>query len=236
MDGHEQVDTPLGTRLKALKNDLAEVDVLLKVVQAGEWVGPDATAEALLDCRYRLQREEGDPEPKILVFTDSVPTRATLRDFLTDRGFVAAGLNGSMNIGQWKRAPEELAEIARILVSMDVGREGLSLQFRRAVISYDIPWNPMRIEQRFGRIGCIGQPHAIRAVNLLFEEAGSFRIGQVLEEKLTVVLFEFGIDKASDVLDSADRSQTFERLYADALLHLEEMDKKVENVIDRVRK
>ena len=235
LDGQEQVDTLLGTRLNAFKNERAEVKLLLEAAQACEQAGPDAKAEALLEWIYRLQQEEGDPELKILVFTEFVPTQAMLRAFLTDRGFAVVCLNGSMNMDERMRAQEEFAERSRILVSTDAGGEGLNLQFCHAVVNYDIPWNPMRIEQRIGRVDRIGQTHAVRAVNLLFEETVEFRVREVLEEKLAVILREFGVDKAGDVLDSAQGGQVFENLYVDAILHPEGVVERVENVIDRIR-
>ena len=234
LDGQEQVDTLLGTRLKALKNERAEVKLLLEAAQACERGGADAKSEALLEWTYRLQQEEGDPELKVLVFTEFVPTQAMLQNFLTDRGFTVAYLNGSMDMDERKRAQEEFADEARILVSTDAGGEGLNLQFCHAVINYDIPWNPMRIEQRIGRVDRIGQTHAVRAVNLLFEDTVEYRVREVLEEKLAVILREFGVDKASDVLDSAEGGQIFEHLYIDAILHPEEVDVKVEAVVGRI--
>jgi superfamily II DNA or RNA helicase len=235
LDGQEQVDMLLGTRLKALKNERAEVKLLLEAAQACEHAGPDAKAEALLEWIYRLQQEEGAPDLKVLVFTEFVPTQAMLRGFLTDRGFSVACLNGSMGMDERRRAQEEFAEKARILVSTDAGGEGLNLQFCHAIINYDIPWNPMRIEQRIGRVDRIGQTHAVRAVNLLFEDTVEFRIREVLEEKLAVILREFGVDKASDVLDSAQGGQMFEHLYVEAILHPEEVVEKVDSVIQRIR-
>jgi len=93
----------------------------------------------------------------------------------------------------------------------------------------------MRIEQRIGRVDRIGQSLAVRAVNLLFEETVEFRVREVLEEKLSVILREFGVDKASDVLDSAQGGQIFEHLYVDAILHPEEVVEKVDSMIDRIR-
>jgi superfamily II DNA or RNA helicase len=235
LDGQEQVDTLLGTRLKALKNERAEVKLLLHAAQACERAGPDVKAEALLEWIYRLQQEEGDPELKILVFTEFVPTQAMLRDFLADRGFAVACLNGSMDMDERKRAQEEFAKSKRILVSTDAGGEGLNLQFCHVIVNFDIPWNPMRIEQWIGRVDRIGQTHAVRALNLLFEETVEFRVREVLEEKLGVILREFGVDKASDVLDSAQGGQIFEHLYVDVILHPEEVVERVEEAVDRVR-
>ena len=114
---------------------------------------PDAKAEMLLDWMYRLQREEGAPDLKVLVFTEFVPTQTMLREFLTERGFPVVCLNGSMDLDERQRVQEAFAKDARILISTDAGGEGLNLQFCHVVINYDIPWNPMRIEQRIGPEG-----------------------------------------------------------------------------------
>jgi hypothetical protein len=98
LDGQEQIDVLLRTRLKALKNERVEVKLLLDAAARCEQIGPDAKAEALLDWLYRLQSEEGDPELKALVFTEFVPTQEMLRRFLTERGFSVVCLNGSMDI------------------------------------------------------------------------------------------------------------------------------------------
>ena len=98
LDGQEQMETLLGTRLKALKNEHAEVKLLLEAASRCERSGPDAKADALLDWLYRLQAEEGDPELKFLVFTEFVPTQEMLRGFLAERGFSVVCLNGSMGM------------------------------------------------------------------------------------------------------------------------------------------
>jgi SNF2 family DNA or RNA helicase/DNA-binding transcriptional ArsR family regulator len=151
LDGQEQIDVLLRTRLKALKNERAEVKLLLEAAARCEQIGPDAKAEALLDWLYRLQSEESDPELKALVFTEFVPTQEMLRRFLTERGFSVVCLNGSMDMEERKRVQEAFAKDVRILISTDAGGEGLNLQFCHVVINYDIPWNPMRLEQRTGR-------------------------------------------------------------------------------------
>ncbi len=235
LDGQEQIETLLKTRLKALKNERAEVKLLLEAATRCDQAGPDAKAEALLDWIYRLQQEEGDPDLKVLVFTEFVPTQEMLAQFLADRGFAVTCLNGSMDMGERERAQEAFAGKARILLSTDAGGEGLNLQFCHAVINYDIPWNPMRLEQRIGRVDRIGQIHAVRAVNFVFEDSVEHRVREVLEEKLAVILEEFGIDKTGDVLDSAQAGQIFDNLYVDAILHPEALDTTVEAVVSRIQ-
>ncbi|WP_334138332.1 DEAD/DEAH box helicase [Thermovirga lienii] len=198
LDGQEQMDMLLKTRLKALKNELDEVKMLLEAAKRCESQGPDAKAEALLDWIYRLQAEEGDPDLKVLVFTEFVPTQEMLYEFLTERGFKVVCLNGSMNLEDRKRAQKEFAKDARILISTDAGGEGLNLQFCHVVINYDIPWNPMRLEQRIGRVDRIGQNHTVRAVNFVLDDSVEHRVCEILEEKLSVIFKEFGIDKTGD--------------------------------------
>lgn len=235
LDGQEQIDLLLRTRLKALKNERAEVKLLLEAAARCNQIGPDAKAEALLDWLYRLQSEEGDPELKTLVFTEFVPTQEMLRQFLTERGFSLACLNGSMDMEERKRVQNAFAKDARILISTDAGGEGLNLQFCHVVVNYDIPWNPMRLEQRVGRVDRIGQSHVVRAVNLVFAGSVEHRVQEVLEEKLAIIFEEFGIDKTGNVLDSAQAGPMFDEIYVEAILNPERVEGSVESVIARLR-
>jgi len=235
LDGQEQIDVLLHTRIKALKNERAEVKLLLEAATRCEQIGPDAKAEALLDWLYRLQSEESDPELKALVFTEFVPTQEMLRQFLTERGFSVVCLNGSMDMEQRRRVQEAFAKDVRILISTDAGGEGLNLQFCHVVINYDIPWNPMRLEQRIGRVDRIGQAHAVRAVNFVFEGSVEHRVREVLEQKLAVIFEEFGIDKTGDVLDSAQAGHLFDEMYVEAILNPEKAEESVESVVSRLQ-
>src|SRR5712692_11100140 len=93
---------------------------------------------------------------------------------------------------------------------------GLNLQFCHLVVNYDIPWNPMRLEQRIGRVDRIGQESLVRAFNFALDGTVEHRVRAVLEEKLGRILQEFGVDKAGDVLDSADAEALFDDLYVEA--------------------
>jgi superfamily II DNA or RNA helicase len=234
LDGQEQIDTLLKTRLKALKNERAEVKLLLEAATRTEQAGVDAKAEALLDWMYRLQQEEGEPDLKVLIFTEFVPTQEMLSEFLAARGFSVVCLNGSMGIEERAKVQREFAEGARILISTDAGGEGINLQFCRVVINYDIPWNPMKLEQRIGRVDRIGQHYAVRAVNFVVQDTVEHRVREVLEEKLGVILREFGIDKTGDILDSAQAGQIFDDLYVEAILRPEALGKKIDSVVSQV--
>ena len=235
LDGQGQMETLLTSRLKALKNERAEVEVLLEAARRTEVAGADAKAEALLDWIYRLQQEEADPDLKVLIFTEFVPTQQMLQEFLTDRGFSVVRLNGSMGMEERARVQQSFAGQARILVSTDAGGEGLNLQFCHVVINYDIPWNPMKLEQRIGRVDRIGQEHAVRAVNFAIQDTVEHRVREVLEQKLAVILEEFGVDKTGDILDSALAGQLFDDLYVEAILRPDALGAKVDFVADIVR-
>lgn len=235
LDGQEQSDALLRSRLRGLRNERAEVEGLLRQAESCEATHADAKAEALLDWIYRLQHEATDPNLKVLIFTEFVPTQEMLREFLTDRGFPAACLNGSMDMEERGRAQEAFAGEARILISTDAGGEGLNLQFCHIVVNYDIPWNPMRLEQRIGRVDRIGQGHEVRAINFILKDTVEHRVREVLEEKLAIILEEFGMDKTGDVLDSAEAGAIFDDLYAAAVAHPERIPEQVDSVLQHVR-
>ncbi len=235
MDGQEQIDALLHMRTKALRNERADVQILLDLATVADKTSTDAKAEELLDCIYRLQQEESDPDLKLLIFTEFVPSQDMLQDFLTQRGFSVACLNGSMALEARKQVLQDFAGKVRILVSTDAGREGLNLQFCHVVINFDIPWNPMRLEQRIGRVDRIGQTHVVRALNLVLEDTVEFRVREVLEQKLAIILREFGVDKTGDVLDSADAAEIFDGLYRDTILDPTLVESKVSTVLNRIR-
>ncbi len=235
LDAQEQVDTLFKTYISALNNERLEVERLLETAKRAELAGPDAKAEALLDWIYRLQQEETNPNLKILVFTEFVPTQEMLHNFLNDRGFSATVLNGSMNMEERKRSQEAFAAKAQILISTEAGGEGLNLQFAHVVINYDIPWNPMRLEQRIGRVDRIGQSHPVQAINFALEDTVEYRVREVLEAKLAIIFKEFGVDKAGDVLDSAQVEQVFDDLYVETILHPEQLESNVESLIQQVQ-
>ena len=234
MDGQEQVEALLRTRLNALKNEHAEVRLLLEAARRCEQTGTDAKAEALLDWIYRMQQEEGEPDLKVLIFTEFVPTQEMLQRFLSDRGFSVVCLNGSMDMDERIRAQDRFTNKARVMISTDAGGEGLNLQFCHVVINYDIPWNPMRIEQRIGRVDRIGQEYHVRAINFVFQGTVEHRVRQVLEEKLAVILEDFGIDKTGDVLDSELAGKIFDDLYMEAILHPEALDSTVDKMVSQI--
>jgi superfamily II DNA or RNA helicase len=217
LDSQEQLESVLKSRLKGLKNERAEVELLLSAARRCEAKGPDIKARELLDNIHRLQRDESDPLVKVLVFTEFVPTQEMLATYLQERGFRVVCLNGSMGLDERRAVQQAFAADAQILVSTDAGGEGLNLQFCHVVVNYDLPWNPMKLEQRIGRVDRIGQKHVVQALNFALQDTVELRVREVLEEKLAKILDEFGVDKLADVLDSEEEGPDFEELYVEAM-------------------
>lgn len=235
LDGQQQADELLNTRVKALKNEKQEVQWLLELADKCVQQEIDAKADALLEWITLLQQEENDPKLKVLIFTEFVPTQMMLAEFLAARGMSVVTLNGSLSMEERKQVQQAFADDTRVLISTDAGGEGLNLQFCHVIINYDIPWNPMRLEQRIGRVDRIGQKHIVRALNLVFENTVEHRVREVLEEKLNTILEEFGVDKTSDVLDSAQAGKLFDELYTGAINNPDAIDAEIEKALQELR-
>lgn len=233
LDGQSQLD--IAVQASGWEREKSEVEMLLDLARETERQGTDAKAEALLELIYKLQQEENDPQLKVLVFTEFVPTQAMLAEFLESRGFSVALLNGSMDLDARTRAQQAFSRDVRMLVSTDAGGEGLNLQFCHVIVNFDMPWNPMRLEQRIGRVDRIGQPHVVRAINFVLEDTVEHRVREVLEEKLAVIAQEFGVDKAADVMDSVEVEPIFDELFVHGLQDPSSIDKECDAVINQVR-
>lgn len=234
LESEEELDVLVHARLSGLKNEQQEVELLLETARRCEQQGPDAKAEALLDWIYKIQQEESSPDLKVLIFTEFVPTQEMLVGFLSQRGFSVTYLNGSMNMEERQQVQTQFAGPTQILISTEAGGEGLNLQFCHVVVNYDVPWNPMRLEQRIGRVDRIGQAHPVRALNFLMEDTIENRVQEVLEEKLKVIFKEFGIDKTSDVLDTSQAEALFDKVYIQAMVKPDQLEKSVETVMQLV--
>lgn len=233
LDGQSQLDAALHS--SGWAQEKSEVDMLLELAKETERQGADAKAEALLELIYKLQQEENDPELKVLVFTEFVPTQAMLADYLESRGFSVALLNGGMDLEARTKAQKAFSQDVRIMISTDAGGEGLNLQFCHVIVNFDMPWNPMRLEQRIGRVDRIGQPHIVRAINFVLADTVEYRVRDVLEQKLALIAEEFGVDKVADVMDSVEVEPLFDELFVQGLQNPSDIEQECDEVIDQVR-
>lgn len=235
LDSQEQLEEVLKARLKALKNERQEVELLLSAARRCEARGPDVKAKGLLEKIQELQREENDPDLKVLIFTEFVPTQEMLSEFLEQRGYSTVCLNGSLGMEERQAVQRAFREKAQVLISTDAGGEGLNLQFCHVVVNYDLPWNPMKLEQRIGRVDRIGQSKVVRAINFALDGTVELRVREVLEQKLQTILEEFGVDKLSDVLDSEEGGVPFEELFRAAVMSPEDAEARAIRLAQEIR-
>ena len=184
----------------------------------------DAKIEALLKQYKILQQENNDPELKIIVFTEFRSTQKMLKRIFEQNGYLCAAINGSQDLDERKRALTKFREEAQVLVATDAAGESLNMQFCHIVFNYDLPWNPMMIEQRIGRVDRIGQKNTVHAFNMLTNNSVDLRVYEIIHEKLNNILNQLGIDKTSDVLDSTIEMKSVSGLYLRSLLDPEHFE------------
>lgn len=191
--------------------EIEELQTILSVAKQAQFQNQDAKIEPLMDSIDSIIGE--DTTQKIIIFTEFVDTQEYLHDLLVNRGYTVTVLNGSMSIEERNAAMQEFKTKTNIFISTDAGGEGLNLQFANIIINYDLPWNPMKIEQRCGRVDRIGQQRDVHIYNFIVKDTVENRVREVLEEKLSVILEEMGVDKYSDVLDSEVAECDFTEIY-----------------------
>ena len=121
---------------------------------------------------------------KCLVFTEFRSTQRALIERLEGEGMRAVAFHGGLTAARKDEAVRRLREWGDVLVATDAGSEGRNLQFCSVVVNYDLPWNPMRIEQRIGRVHRLGQERPVHVVNLAAEGTVESYVLYVLEKKI----------------------------------------------------
>ncbi|MGH8017011.1 MAG: DEAD/DEAH box helicase [Opitutaceae bacterium] len=141
-----------------------------------------------------LARREGG----VVVFTQFLATQAAVAGALREAGVPAFVINGGTPAPERQPITDEFHRRGGALVLTQSGTEGRNLQFCHQLANFDLPWNPMEIEQRIGRLHRLGQQHPVRILN--FVQAGTLQehLLQVLQEKLN--LFELVVGETGLVL------------------------------------
>ena len=198
-----------------------EIEMLQKLVEEAEQckaTETDAKATALMEKIYSLRSCGIEANNKVLVFTEFRQTQDFLIRVLNEQGLKCEKVNGSMSMEERHRALVNFRDEADVLVATDAAGESLNVQFCHIVFNYDLPWNPMALEQRIGRVDRIGQKYEVKAFNMLTNNSVDYRIYNIIVEKLDIIMEELGIDKTSDVLDSTIDAKKINHLYLQSLL------------------
>ncbi len=197
----------------------------------------DAKVEYLINKLSELRKIEQNPDLKFLIFTEFTSTQMMLKKILEERGgYNCEVINGSMDFDLRMNALKKFKDTAQILVSTDAAGESLNMQFAHIIINYDMPWNPMMVEQRIGRVDRIGQTHEVLALNMLLDNSVDKRVYEVIEIKLNSILEQLGIDKTSDVLDSTLERDQVNHLYLTSLLNPSRFEEESNDWLESIKK
>jgi SNF2 family DNA or RNA helicase len=154
-----------------------------------------------------LRKSDGH---KSLVFVSTIRTLHHLQMFLADRQIPYSTFSGEQNSVQKTEAIERLRDSVPVMLCTDSGGEGCNLQFADTLINYDLPWNPMRIEQRIGRVHRFGQTNDVFVFNLCTEGSIESRILQLLNDKIR--MFELVVGEVGSILGNLEEGDEFESL------------------------
>ena len=111
--------------------------------------------------------------------------------------------NGRMSLDEKEEAVRSFKASDQILISTEAGGEGRNFQFCHLMVNYDLPWNPMRVEQRIGRLDRIGQKRPVRIYNLFCEDTVEERVLEVLEQRIG--LFQESVGSLDPILGEVER-------------------------------
>jgi superfamily II DNA or RNA helicase len=169
-----------------------------------------------------------DPKMKLLIFTEHKDTL----DYLAGDGkdgrplgklrqwnLKTTQIHGGMKIGDRDTpgtriyAEREFRDDAQVLVATEAAGEGINLQFCWFMVNYDIPWNPVRLEQRMGRIHRYGQEHDCLIFNFVAVNTREGRVLAKLLERLLEIRSELGTDQVFDVVGEVFPANLLEKLF-----------------------
>jgi len=207
----ESLEEALTVLSAGIADEKKQLEQLLALAKQAQLQFADAKAEQLTEILRILSAQEKDV--KIIIFTEFVMTQSFIKSMAEMRGFSTALINGQMSIEERNVALKKFRREKNILISTDAGGEGINMQFSHIVINYDLPWNPMKIEQRIGRADRIGQKSDVEVFNFILDDTIENRVRNVLEEKLATILSELGFDKLQDVLNSDTADLDFTQVY-----------------------
>ena len=186
---------------------------------------PDTKFDKLLEVLHGLDEEQ--PSEKIIIFSYFKKTLEYLSQRLRKEGYSNTVISGDYDDDErrkriaWFSQPDG----PRILLSSEVGSEGLDMQFCHIMVNYDLPWNPMVVEQRIGRLDRYGQ----RAERILIF---NFSINGTIEQKILerlykrIGIFQASIGDLEPIL--GERIKSLQRELLRAHLTSEELDARIE--------
>ncbi len=211
----------------ALREEILQLTKLIEQARVLE----QREVETKLNRLREVLSEQGafkDPTMKLLLFSEHKDTLDYLVGKLTEWGLSVTQIHGGMKIGDRDTpgsriyAEREFRESAQVLVATEAAGEGINLQFCWFMINYDIPWNPVRLEQRMGRIHRYGQEKDCLIFNFVATNTREGRVLQKLFERLEQI--EHDLDpqrtgKVFNVLGDVFPANQLEKMIREMYLH-----------------
>ena len=147
------------------------------------------------------------------MFTEFLPTLDHLRRVCERHDVPYAFFSGELSRAEKDAAISHFRDHARVLLSTGAGGEGRNLQFADTIVNFDLPWNPMRIEQRVGRVHRIGQNHDVFVFNFCQKGTVEEQILRVLHDKIN--MFELVVGEMDAILGTLDDARDFAEIVMD---------------------
>jgi len=176
-------------------------------------LGQDAAAISSNVKAARLRAFLKSLDEKALIFTQYLRTLQYLQNVLEQDGYRVATYHGGLSPAAKDAAVRTFRGDRQIFLSTEAGGEGRNLQFARTVVNYDLPWNPLRIEQRIGRVHRLGQDREVHVVNVWAEDTVEANLMELLDRKIH--MFELVVGELDLILGDLDERRSFEDLMMD---------------------
>lgn len=192
----EAVFYTLKNMLQKKENPTKEFqDQIQHLISKVEAVSSNSKAEKALELIQKI-------DDKVIIFTEYRATQMYLQWYLKQNGISSVPFRGGFKRGKKDWMRELFQKHAQVLIATEAGGEGINLQFCNHIINFDLPWNPMRLEQRIGRIHRLGQEKDVMIYNFAIQNTVEEHILKLLYEKIE--LFEKVIGDLDDILTKLD--------------------------------
>lgn len=173
---------------------------------------------------------------KVIIFTEYRATQNYLQKYLSEHGITSVPFRGGFKRSKKDWMTDLFQNRAQVLIATEAGGEGINLQFCNQVINYDMPWNPMRVEQRIGRVHRLGQQRDVHIYNLSTVGTIEEHILKLLYEKID--LFEMVIGELDSIVERMALQDSLEKSLIDIIMDSrsdKEMALKLDNMGQVIR-
>lgn len=192
----------------------AEKEQLRDIKSAAERISTTTKQQRLRDIVETVH--EHQEMSRLVVFTQFRPTQQEVTESIKELDQTVHTVNGDFSSAEKESVVADFEREGGVLVATDSISEGRNLQFCNVMVNYDLPWNPMKVEQRIGRIDRIGQEREVHVFNLALEGTIEEHVLNKLYDKIN--LFTQSIGGLREILSRMEQSgNDFEKEVFDLL-------------------